>query len=123
MPGRKINVKPIQTHKEGVFSLEVSSNETPPRQWRTSEIKLALPPVKGSAFPDIPSLICHFNVSIERWVLIVGEDILEQGLEVTCLVINCYLLVGQSKVWLPFEMAAHLIFCQAIERKCLGVHV
>ena len=71
-----------------------------------------------SAFPDIPSLICQFNVSNERWVLIVGEDILEQGFEVTCLVINRYLLVGQTKVWLPFEKAARPIFCRAIEQKC-----
>ena len=53
----------------------------------------------------------------------VGEDILEQGFEVTSLVMNRYLLVGQTKVWHQFEMAARPTFCRAIEQKCLGVHV
>ena len=112
-------MNPIQTRKEGVFSLEVvlERNTTPGSGTPESEIKLALPPVKGGAFQDIPSFLCHFKVSSERWVLIVGEDILEQGLEVLCLVMNRYLLVGQTKVWLPFEMAARSIFCRATEQK------
>ena len=83
-----------------MFSLEVvlEWNTTPGSGPPESEIKLAQS--KG-----VLVQICHFNVSNERWILIVGEDILEQGFEVTCL-INRYLLVGQTKVWLPFEMAA-----------------
>ena len=91
------------------------------------EVKLALPPVEGSVLPDLSCLVCHCNVSGERRVLIVGEDIREHGLKVTPLVIDHYFLVGQRErdddVGLFFEMTACPIFCLAIERERLCVHV
>ena len=114
MPGRIINVNPIQTRKEGVFSLEVvlELNTTPGSGAPESEIKLPLPPVK---------LICHFNVSSERWVLIVGEDILEQGLEVTSLVINRYLSDFHLK-WPPARYFAELLNKNALVSMFKSVH-
>ncbi|MEW8248490.1 MAG: hypothetical protein AB2768_20920 [Candidatus Thiodiazotropha endolucinida] len=61
------------------------------------KVRLVLPPAEGGAFPDLPSLICHSDVSGERWILIAGEDIRKHGLKVTSPVINHYLLVGQRK--------------------------
>ena len=69
--------------------------------------KLALPSAEGSVLPDLPCLICHCNVSSERKVLIVGEDVREHGLIVTSLIIDHYFLVGQrERPCLFFEMAA-----------------
>ena len=71
------------------------------------EVKLALPPAEGSVFPDLPCLVCHCNVSSERRVLIVGEDVREHGLKVTPFIVDHYFLVGQREdVGLLFEMAA-----------------
>ena len=39
------------------------------------KVKLALPPAEGSVLPDLPCLVCHCNISSERRVLIVDEDV------------------------------------------------
>ena len=75
-----------------------------------------------SAFPVVPSLIRHPDVPCELRVLVVGEDVWEGGLEVTSLVINHYLLVGQGKRRPLFEITARPIVCRAIKRKRLRVH-
>ena len=86
------------------------------------EVKLTLPPAEGSVLPDLPCLVCHCNVSSERRVLIVGEDVREHGLKLTPLIVDHYFLVGQRQSCLLFEMAACPIFCLAIKRKRLCVH-
>ena len=86
------------------------------------EVKLALPPAEGRVLPDLPSLVCHCNVSSERRVLIVGEDVREHGSEVIPMVIDHYFVIGQRESRLLFEMAACPIFCLAIKRKRLYVH-
>ena len=70
----------------------------------------------------MPGLICHCNISSERWVLIVGEDVWEDGLEVTSLVISHYLLAGQRDHYFLFEMATRPIFRFTVKRICLFVH-
>ena len=60
------------------------------------EVKLALPPAEGRVLPDLPSLVCHCNVSSEWRVLIVGEDVREHGSEVIPIVIDHYFMIGQS---------------------------
>ena len=61
------------------------------------EVKLALPPAEGSVLPDLPCLVCHFNVFSERRVLTVGEDVREDGLKVTPLIVDHYFFVGQRE--------------------------
>ena len=76
----------IQTCEKGAFSLEM----VPIRDATSapeSEVQLALPPGHRSVLPVVPRLVCHCNVSSERGVLIVGEDVWEFGKEVTSLVI------------------------------------
>ena len=88
-----------------------------------AKLSLALPPAEGSVLPDLPCLICHCNVSSERRVLIVGNDVREHGLKVTPLIVGHHFLVGQrERPCLLFEMAACPIFCLAIKRKRVCVH-
>ena len=60
---RRINMEAIQTRKEGVFSLGMAISKDPAASSRASEGEIEL------------ALICHCNVSSERWVLIVGENV------------------------------------------------
>ena len=85
-------------------------------------VQLALPPGHRSVLPVVPSLVCHCKVSSERGVLIVDEDVWEDGLEVISLVINLYLLVGERECLLLFEMAPHPICCRGFERVGPLVH-
>ena len=80
-------------------------------------MQLTLPPIKGSAYPIVPSLIRHCNFSGERRTLIVSED----GLVVASLVIDHCFLVGQIELLL-LEMAARPTFGRAIKRKRRSVH-
>ena len=95
----------IQTRKEGVFSLEMVISRDPAASSRTPnrEVQLALPPGHRSVLPVVPCLVHHIDVSSERGVLIVGEDVWERGLKVTPLVTNHNLLAGQRRLLL-FEM-------------------
>ena len=69
------------------------------------EVKLALPPAEGSVLPDLPCLVCHRNVSSERRVLIVDEDVQKHGLKVTPFIVDHYFLVAQREdVGLLFEI-------------------
>ena len=72
------------------------------------EVKLALPPAEGSVLPDLPCFVCHCNVSSERRVQIVGEDVREHGLKVTLLIVDHYFLVGQR------EMSAFSLKCPPV---------
>ena len=95
-------------------------NPTTGRGAPEGEVKLGLPQAEGSVLPDLPCLVCHCNVSSERRVLIVGEDVWEHGLKVTPLIVEHYFLVGQrERPCLLFEMTACPIFCLAIKRKRL----
>ena len=89
---------------ERVLALPVVFSRYSPASSGTpnSEVQLALPPVHESAFSGIPSLIRHCNVSSERWVSVVGENVREHCLEVTSLTINRYLPVGSCQG--PFRM-------------------
>ena len=58
------------------------------------EVQLALPPVHWSVLPAAPSLVSHIDVSSERVVLIVCEDVREFHLEAVPFVINHNLLAG-----------------------------
>ena len=112
LPDRLSNPGPL-TYKSGALPIALrgpaSSNETPTtgRGAPEGEVKLALPPAEGRVLPDLSCLVCHCNVSSERRVLIVGEDVREHGLKVTPLIVDHYFLVGQREdVDLFFEMAA-----------------
>ena len=127
-PGRMVDDKAVQACKKGLLRLEVvlKWNPTSGRGAPEGEVKLALPPAEGSVLPDLPCLVYHYNVSSERRVLIVGEDVREHGLKVTLRVIDHYFLVGQrgrdEDIGLFFEMTARPIFCLAIKQKRLYVH-
>ena len=97
----------IQTCEKGVFSLEVVLNRdaTSGGGAPNREVQLALPPTEKSCFPGIPSLVCHSDIPGEWGILVLVEDVWEDGLEVTSLVINLYLLVGERERLLLFEMA------------------
>ena len=77
---------------QALLRLEVvlKRNPTTVRGAPEGEVKLALPPAEGSVLPDLPCLVCPCNVSSERRVLQVGEDVREYGLLVTPLVIDHY---------------------------------
>ena len=79
--GRMVDVEAVQAGKKGLLRLEVvlKWNPTTGRGAPEGEVKLALPPAEGSVLPDLPCLACHCNVSSERNVLIVGEDVREHG--------------------------------------------
>ena len=110
---------------EGAFPLGggPQMNPTTGRGAPEGEVKLARPPAEGSVLPDLTCLVCHCNVSRERRVLIVGEDVREHGFEVIPMAIDHYFLVGQRENRLLFKMAACPIFCLAFKRKRLYVHV
>ena len=121
-PRRIIDMEAIQTFEKGVFTLEVvlnrdaiSGDGAPNR-----EVQLALAPIERSGFPGIPSLVCHSDIPGEWGILVLGEDVWEDGLEVTSFVINLHLLVGERERLLLFEMAARPILRRAIKRKCLS---
>ena len=101
-----------------VISRDPATSSRPPHR----EIELTLPPAHRSMLPVVPRLVCHCNVSSERWVLIVAEDVRKDGLEVTSLVINHNLLSGQRQRLLLFEMTAGPICCRAFERVGPFVH-
>ena len=116
-PGRMVDVEAVQAAKKGMLlRLEVvlKWNPTTGRGEPEGEVKLALPPAEGSGLPELPCLICHCNVSSERRVLIVGEDVREHGLKVTLLIVDHYVLVGQrgpafSLKWPPVRYFAWLL--------------
>ena len=114
----------IQTRKEGVFSLEMVISRDPAANSRAleGEVQLALPPGHRSVLPVAPRLVSHIDVSSERGVLKVGEDVWERGLKVTPLVINHNLLAGQRERLLLFEMGPRPICCRAFERVGPLVH-
>ena len=86
------------------------------------EVQLALPPIERSGFPGIPSPVCHSDIRGECGILVLGEDVWEDGLDVTSNVINLYLLVGERERLLLFEMASRPICCRAFERVGPLVH-
>ena len=106
-PRRIVNMEAIQTRKEGVFSLEMVISRDPAASCCAPyrEVQLALPPVHRSVLPAAPRLVSHINVSSERGVLIVGEDVREFHLEAVPFVINHNLLAGQRERLLLFEMS------------------
>ena len=106
----------IQTCEKGVFSLEVVLNRgaTSGGGAPNSGVQLALPPIERSGFPGIPSLVCHSDIPSEWGILVLGED----GLEVTSLVIDLYLLVSEREHLLLFEMTPRPICCRAFEQVC-----
>ena len=114
----------IQTFEKGVFTLEVVLNRdaTSGDGAPNREVQLALAPIERSGFPGIPSLVCHSDIPGEWGILVLGEDVWEDGLEVTSFVINLHLLVGERERLLLFEMAARPILRRAIKRKCLCSH-
>ena len=124
MPRRIIDMEAIQTCEKGVFSLEVVLNRdaTSGGGAPNHEVQLALPPIERSGFPGIPSLVCHSDIPGEWGILVLGKDVWEDGLEVTSLVINLYLLVGERERLLLFEMAPRPICCRAFERVGPLVH-
>ena len=85
-PGRMVDV---EAGKKGVLlrlKMVLKSNPTTSRGAPEGEVKL--PPAEGIVLPDLPCLICHCNVSSERWVLIVGEAVREHGLKVTPFIVD-----------------------------------
>ena len=121
-PSGEVNMEAIR--KERICGLEVVLNRdatsgggTPNR-----EVQLVLPPIERSGFPGIPSLVCHSDIPGEWGILVLGEDVWEDGLEVTSLVINLYLLVSERERLLLFEMAPRPICCRAFERVGPLVH-
>ena len=98
-PGRMVDVEAVQAGKKGLLRLEVvlKLNSTTSRGAPEGEVKLALSPAEGSILPDLPCLVCHCNVSSERTVLIVGEDVRKHGLKVTPLIVDHYFLVRQRE--------------------------
>ena len=52
----------------------------------------------------LTSLVCHSDIPGEWGILVLGEDVWEDGLEVTSLVINLYLLVGERERLRLFEI-------------------
>ena len=94
-PSGEVNMEAIQTRKERICGLEVVLNRDPhPAVAHQS---------KGVVFLGIPSLVCRSDIPGEWGVLVLGEDVWERGLKVTCLVINHNLLAGQRRLLL-FEM-------------------
>ena len=110
-------VEAIQTHKEWICGLEVVLNRDPAASSRVlnREVQLALPPGHRSVLPVVPCLVCHSDVPGEWGILVLGKDVWEDGLEVTSLVINLYLLVGERERLLLCEMALRPICCRAFE--------
>ena len=120
---RIVNMEAIQTRKEGVFSLEmVISNPAASCCAPYREVQLAQLPVHRSMLPAAPRLVSHIDVSSERGVLIVGEDVREFHLEAVPFVINHNLLAGQRECLLLFEMSPGTIFYGAFERVSRLVH-
>ena len=114
------HVKGVAASEERVRGLEVvlKWNTTTGTGTPEGEVQLTLPPVKGGARPDMPSLICHCNVSSEQGILVLGEDAGERSLEVASLVVDHYFVDGQRELLL-FEMAARPIFSRAINENAL----
>ena len=106
-PRHIVNMEAIQTRKEGVFSLEMVISRDPAASCCAPyrEVQLALPPVHRSVLLAVPRLVSHIDVSSERGVLIVGEDVWEFHLEAVPFVINHNLLAGQRERLLLFEMS------------------
>ena len=117
-PRRIVNMEAIQTCKEGISGLEMVISRDPAASCRAPyrEVQLALPPVHRSVLPAAPRLVSHINVSSERGVLTVGEDVREFHLEAVPFVIHHNLLAGQRERLLLFEMSPRLIFYGAFER-------
>ena len=96
-----------------------ASNPIPALRMFDCEVQLALPPVHWSV---LPSLVSHIDVSSERVVLIVREDVREFHLEAVPFVINHNLLAGQRECLLLFEMFPSPIFYGAFGRESRLVH-
>ena len=113
----------IQNRKEGVSILEMVISRDPAASSRAPyrEVQLALPLGHRSVLPVAPRLVSLIDVSSERGVLIVGEDVWERGLKVTSLIINQNLLAGQRHLPL-FEIDPRPICCRAFERVGPLVH-
>ena len=120
MSGRIGGMESIQARKKWVFGLKVVLIRDTTSRGSTSysEVQLALPPVKGSAFPVVPSIRCRDGVPGEQGILVLGKDVGERVLEVTSLVIDHYFLDGQGELLL-FEMAATRYLAELLNENAL----
>ena len=122
-PRRIVNMKAIQTRKEGVFSLEKVISRDPAVAHHTAKFSWHCHQSIGVCCQLRHALLPILLSPLSGGVLIIGEDVQEFHLEAFPFVINHNnLLAGQRECLLLFEMSPRPTFYGAFERVSRLIH-